>query len=141
MSRKHATGRARPEGRSDLQTDQFRMLIRAKDYGATLAFWEGHLGLERIGGWDRADSSGAVLSTGGNAVVIVVGGGETAYDFPPQEGIYAGIQVDDVDAWYDKLKKTSINIVKPPEDQPWGLRTLRLLDPNGFRLYLFTPQS
>lgn len=121
-----------------MKTDQFRLLIRTKHYQKTLDFWEGSLGLERIGGWDREDSSGAVLDTGGNAVVMIVGGGTTNYDFPPQDGVYSGIKVDDVDEWYEKLKDADVGMERPPYNQMWGLRTLRLRDPNGYHVYLFT---
>ena len=104
-------------------------------------FWGGSLSLERVAGWDRADSSGAVFGTGGNAVVMVVGGGATNYDYPPQDGVYAGIKVDDVDAWYERLKGLPVHIEGPPHDQMWGLRSLRLRDPNGFRVYLYTELS
>ena len=124
-----------------MNTDQFRMLIRAKDYDATMAFWSGALGMEQIGGWDRDDSTGAILGTGGNAVVIVIGGGNTEFDFPAPEGVYAGIKVDDVDAWYERLVGTDVDIRMAPHDQMWGLRTMRLRDPNGVRVYLFTEQD
>ena len=124
-----------------METDQFRLLIRTGDFDATVEFWGGSLSLERVAGWDRADSSGAVFGTGGNAVVMVVGGGATNYDYPPQDGVYAGIKVDDVDAWYERLKGLPVHIEGPPHDQMWGLRSLRLRDPNGFRVYLYTELS
>lgn len=124
-----------------MNTNQFRLLIRAKDYDATMAFWNGALGMEQIDGWDRADSTGAILSTGGNAVVIVIGGGDTDYDFPAPEGVYTGIQVDDVDAWHARLTDSDVDIEAGPRDQMWGLRTMRLRDPNGYRVYLFTEQD
>jgi uncharacterized glyoxalase superfamily protein PhnB len=128
-------------GKDYVDTEQFRLLIRAKDYQSTLDFWEGSLGLERVSGWEREDSSGAVLGTGGNAVVIIIGGGATNYDFPPQDGVYAGIKVDDVDDWHERLKDTAVEIEGPPNNKMWGLRTLSLRDPNGFRVYLFTDQA
>ena len=122
-----------------MKTDQFRMLIRCRDFDASVAFWRDALQLEQLSGWDRDDSSGAVLGTGGNAVVVLIGGGATDYAFPQQDGVYAGIQVDDVDAWHERLSDLDVVIETPPNNKMWGLRTIGLRDPDGVYVYLFTP--
>ncbi len=122
-----------------LSTDEFRMLIRTASFDETLAFWEGALGLERVGGWERDDSTGAVLGTGGNAVVVIYASGTGTYDFPPPQNVDAGIKVDDVDALYERLRAAGVDVPDPPEDQAWGLRSIRVVDPNGVPVYLFTP--
>jgi len=39
--------------------------------------------------------------------------------------------VGDVDAEYDRLRKTDIEWVKPPTTQPWGNRSFYFRDPDG----------
>ncbi len=39
--------------------------------------------------------------------------------------------VDDVDAMYVDLKAKGVNVLRPPTDQPWGLRTAYFTDPEG----------
>jgi uncharacterized glyoxalase superfamily protein PhnB len=44
--------------------------------------------------------------------------------------------VDDVDEWWDYIQKTGISkkyniVLKPPEDYPWGMREIHMLDPAG----------
>lgn len=39
--------------------------------------------------------------------------------------------VDDVDAMYADLKAKGVNVLEPPTDQPWGLRTAYFADPEG----------
>src|SRR5579859_3274878 len=39
--------------------------------------------------------------------------------------------VADVDAAYDELKAKGVTFVRPPTDQPWGLRTAHFADPEG----------
>lgn len=44
--------------------------------------------------------------------------------------------VDDVDEWWDHLLKTGIKdkyqiVLKPPQDYPWGIREIHMLDPTG----------
>ncbi len=39
--------------------------------------------------------------------------------------------VEDVDASYEALKAKGVTLLKPPTDQPWGLRTAYFADPEG----------
>jgi uncharacterized glyoxalase superfamily protein PhnB len=41
------------------------------------------------------------------------------------------IEVDDVDAEFDRLNKLSCIVVKPPTTQPWGRRSVWVRDPDG----------
>jgi uncharacterized glyoxalase superfamily protein PhnB len=39
--------------------------------------------------------------------------------------------VEDVDAAYETLKAKGVTFLRPPTDQPWGLRTAHFADPEG----------
>lgn len=39
--------------------------------------------------------------------------------------------VADVDVAYEELKAKGVTFVRPPTDQPWGLRTAHFADPEG----------
>jgi lactoylglutathione lyase len=39
--------------------------------------------------------------------------------------------VEDVDAAYEELKTKGVTVLRPPTDQPWGLRTAYFTDPEG----------
>ena len=39
--------------------------------------------------------------------------------------------VEDVDAAYEALKAKGVTFLRPPTDQPWGLRTAYFADPEG----------
>ncbi|MBS4194169.1 VOC family protein [Lederbergia citri] len=41
------------------------------------------------------------------------------------------IQVDDVDAVCDELKKRGVALLNGPIDRPWGVRTASFIDPAG----------
>jgi catechol 2,3-dioxygenase-like lactoylglutathione lyase family enzyme len=41
------------------------------------------------------------------------------------------VSVDDVDTMYADLKAKGIQVLRPPTDQPWGLRTAYFTDPDG----------
>ena len=49
--------------------------------------------------------------------------------------------VDSVDDWYAQLVRNGVAIELPPTDQPWGLREMHLLDPDGNRLRICTRLS
>ena len=50
------------------------------------------------------------------------------------------LEVDDVDAAYELVLGTGAPIADPPSDKPWGDRSFMLDDPNGVRVYLFSPR-
>ncbi len=40
-------------------------------------------------------------------------------------------EVEDVDAAYEELKAKGVTFLRPPTNQPWGLRTAHFADPEG----------
>jgi predicted enzyme related to lactoylglutathione lyase len=40
-------------------------------------------------------------------------------------------EVEDVDTEYEKITKTGVSIVKPPQTHPWGARSFWFRDPDG----------
>jgi lactoylglutathione lyase len=58
----------------------------------------------------------------------------TEVDAPENEGRARGllaVSVADVDGAYADLKAKGSVLVRPPTDQPWGLRTAHFTDPEG----------
>jgi len=41
------------------------------------------------------------------------------------------LYVDDCDATTERLRAAGVTIAQEPEDQPWGERVARVLDPDG----------
>ncbi|MNJ99970.1 Glyoxalase-like domain protein [compost metagenome] len=58
------------------------------------------------------------------------------------EGMYLTIEVDDVDALYQSLKKKGISIKIEMRNEPWGDRHFAIQDPNGIGIDLvkYAPQ-
>jgi PhnB protein len=48
------------------------------------------------------------------------------------------LEVDDVDALHDRLKKRGVRISDPLTLQWWGDRTFKVLDPNGYEIWFYT---
>ena len=59
------------------------------------------------------------------------------------EGIYLTIEVDDVDALYQTLKKKGVAIKIDIRNEPWGDRHFAIQDPNGVGIDLvkYSPQQ
>lgn len=47
----------------------------------------------------------------------------------------------DVDAIAERIKSTGWTLAMEPADMPWGVRMLRVLDPDGYRLGIWRPLS
>lgn len=58
------------------------------------------------------------------------------------EGMYLTIEVKDVDAIYDELKKKGVAIAIEIRDEPWGDRHFAISDPNGIGIDIvkYTPR-
>lgn len=92
-----------------MQIMRLQFAYHAHDFEASVRFYETILGLQRINGWDRPDGRGAVLSVGGNAALEIYGApvGEP-YQGPSPTGMELVFQVDDVDAWYERLRMVQL---------------------------------
>jgi uncharacterized glyoxalase superfamily protein PhnB len=47
----------------------------------------------------------------------------------------------DVDAIANRIKSTGWTLAMEPTDMPWGVRMLRVLDPDGYRIGIWRPLS
>ena len=58
---------------------------------------------------------------------------EEPLDLRPGGGshVLLAASVDDVDAMYADLEARGVHVLRPPADQPWGLRTAYFTDPEG----------
>lgn len=65
----------------------------------------------------------------GQTVVLLEHGGSTA-DAYPLGTRWTGVWVDDPDAWYERLRSMDVE-VSEPVNEPWGVRLVRVVDPEG----------
>ena len=106
-----------------------RILLRPTDLARSRAFYRDLLGLavyREFG--DLADP----------AVVFFLGGGflEVSGRGTPSGDVAIWLQVRDVAAEHRRLAAAGAPIVRPPRDEPWGLREMWLADPDGVRIVL-----
>ncbi|MGH2963798.1 MAG: VOC family protein [Solirubrobacterales bacterium] len=120
-----------------MQSGEFRFAYYAEDYEATISFYEDDLGFKVAHRWNRgSDDAGTLFSAASGLVEILrLPRGQT---FGRQRGAVV-IEVDDVDAWSDRLRQAAVSIDQQPTDKPWGHRDLVIHDPSGLRLVFFSP--
>jgi uncharacterized glyoxalase superfamily protein PhnB len=51
----------------------------------------------------------------------------------------AYLRVDDVDAFHERAMGAGADVLKQPQDEPWGMRELALRSPDGHRFMLGQP--
>jgi catechol 2,3-dioxygenase-like lactoylglutathione lyase family enzyme len=52
--------------------------------------------------------------------------------------LFLEFEVEDVDQEFERLKKLHFEIIKPPTTQPWGIRSVWFLDPDGNKINFLT---
>lgn len=105
-----------------------RMLLRPVDYGRSLAFYRDQLGLAV----SREYPGGTVFFAGQS--LIELAGHSRAED---AGGAFAGalwLQVRDVYAVQDELRRRGVPIARDARQEPWALHEMHVTDPDGITL-------
>ncbi len=120
---------------------EFRFAFYARDFERSVAFYRDTLGMEAVGGWDRPDGKGALLSTGGAAVIEIYGAAQgESYQGPGPVALNLAIRlasVKAVDDYYQRLAGLGLAQLEPPQDRPWGHRSFIVHDPDGIPIHFY----
>jgi catechol 2,3-dioxygenase-like lactoylglutathione lyase family enzyme len=122
---------------------ELRVALRVDDYERTLAFYRDVLGLPVVEEWDGADGSGAILDAG-RATLEVLSTAQADLVDRVEVGELVGprirlaLEVDDSAATAAALVAGGAKLVGGPVVTPWAHRNVRLRDPDGTQLTLFT---
>jgi catechol 2,3-dioxygenase-like lactoylglutathione lyase family enzyme len=111
-----------------------RILLQADDLDASLAFYEGALGLHRFREFGRPPYRGVVFFLGGAYLELT----ETPVGLTPPRpaGVRLWLQVRDAAAAVTELEAAGVRIAEPAEHRPWGLIEATVHDPDGLQLVL-----
>ena len=113
---------------------EFRVIFVADDYDATVGFFTDVMGLEVERSFGEIFRGTILLADPGRIEVIEDGGG---WDTPGVTGVSVSWEIDDADAEHARLVSAGATIVRPPEMQPWGHKSLEVAGPDGLRIILF----
>jgi catechol 2,3-dioxygenase-like lactoylglutathione lyase family enzyme len=107
-----------------------RVLLRPADFERSAGFYRETLGLHVFREW----RGGIVFFLGGGFLELSGRAGPAVDD-----KLSLWLQVRDVDAVHAALVVStsgSVEVVEAPVDEPWGLREMRIRDPDGVLLVL-----
>ena len=111
--------------------------LLVRDLARCTAFYRDTLGLEVRESESTSDSVSFqmgnvyffLLEVSGAARMVSSQALELSLEGGPRVLLAAG--VEDVDASYEALNARGVTFLRPPTDQPWGLRTAYFADPEG----------
>jgi predicted enzyme related to lactoylglutathione lyase len=114
-----------------------RVLLHPMDFERSFRFYAESLGLHVYREWGSGATRGVVFFLGGGFLEL---SGSSRPGTSESVGLW--LQVRDVDAVGHKLKETGVVIMELPADKPWGLREMRIRDPDGLRIVIVeVPES
>lgn len=108
-------------------------IVSTPDIQRSLGFYRDLLGGVVTYQFPEDGSPGYVaLSVG--TMKLGLGLSTTAEAEAPGQRISLWVYVDDCDAAVDHLRRAGVRVTEDPQDQPWGERMARVLDPDGNEL-------
>jgi predicted enzyme related to lactoylglutathione lyase len=110
-------------------TDEPRLThvrVNVRDLERAIAWYEDRLGVRAAGHWPP--NAPTYVHFGFGPTQLGLG----RYDPAPATGARFNFEVDDVDAWWERLKDE--DIVEPLFDTPYGSRKFTIRDPDGNEL-------
>lgn len=108
-----------------------RVLLAPADFERSFRFYAQTLGLHIYREWGSGSNRGVVFFLGGGFLELSGSSPETS-----GEKISLWLQVRDVDTVGRQLEDSGVKVVEHPTDKPWGLREMRVEDPDGVRLII-----
>ena len=126
-----------------MSTGQFRFAYFTPAYGSTVAFYRDGLELSVIETWDRhPDDRGTLFGAASRMIEVLAfpqgGSSSHLWDDRPPQGAFMVIEVDQVEACYQRAVAKGLPITQALTDQAWGHRSFCVREPNGLTLYLFS---
>ena len=104
-----------------------RVLLRPRDFDASLRFYEDALGLVRFREWGAPGHRGVVFFLGGGLLELSEAPGASG----DPGTVRLWLQVADAAAAEAELRAKGVAVASPPERKPWGLVEMTVRDPDG----------
>jgi lactoylglutathione lyase len=126
-----------------LDTRSVHLSLTAKDLLQSVAWYRDVLGFTVDNIRDR-DGKPAAASVRSGAAKIFLNQDDGGRGWERVKGEGFSITFDtaqNVDAIAERIKATGWTLAMEPTDMPWGVRMLRVVDPDGYRLGIWRPLS
>lgn len=127
---------------STVTTGQVIPMIVVESVDATRDYYMNKLGFTHVMGVVGKDGQldfVTVIMGGARVMFMREPGVEVeAHGTAKKQPVQMYMQVDDVDAYHDVVKKQGVKISDPLKLQWWGDKTFKVLDPNGYEIWFYT---
>ena len=127
-----------------VESREFRFIIITEKYDDTISFYRDSLDFPVIETWDQGTSDRGTLFEASSGIIEVIAtplfsdpAAELLTPGRPQ-GATVGIEVEDVDKWYEKVRVKRLPIKRGLSDLPWEHRGFSVTDPNQIAVYIFS---
>jgi uncharacterized glyoxalase superfamily protein PhnB len=110
--------------------DQLFPILSTTDVARSLGFWRDLMGGTVAFEWPGPERIPAYVGVDVGASHIGIGLAADGRVAPPG-AISLWVYVDDCDSVVRHLRDAGVTVTAEPEDQPWGERVARVLDPDG----------
>ncbi len=107
-----------------------RVLLRPSQLDRSIAFYANTLGLAVYREFGEPPHRGVVFFLGGGFLEV------SGRSRSGPGSLELWLQVRDVDAVHAELVAKSVTVLRPPGDEPWGLRECWIADPDDVRIVL-----
>lgn len=122
-------------------TGQVMPIIGVESVDATRDFYVDKLGFSHVMGMVGKDGHLDFVTVVLDGARMMFGRAPGAAPVGPssaQQPVEMYMQVANVDAYHDQLKKKGVKISDALTLQWWGDRTFKVLDPNGYQIWFYT---
>jgi len=116
--------------------------LTVKDLAASLAWYVDVVGFTVTKRHERGGTYFAASIKGGEIELLLSqDNGEKGWERAKGEGIGLMLTTtQSIDALAQRLRDNGWSLASEPMDMPWGARTFRVVDPDGFKLVFSTPR-
>ena len=127
-----------------MATKELRLVLTVNDFDRATAFFRDALGLPQVAASEN-DGGHAVLFDAGHATLEIFDEAQAGAIDQVEVGrrvagrVRVAFQVSDSEKAAGDLAAAGASILGGPVLTPWGDRNVRLTDPEGIQLTLFTP--
>jgi catechol 2,3-dioxygenase-like lactoylglutathione lyase family enzyme len=119
---------------------EIRVLVGAPNFDGATRFYGDVLGFPVQEHWDAPDGRGTLFRCASEGVIEIFEDSPHHRAETPR-GVKVAVEVDDVDALYDRVRQADIEVIDPIDDRPWGHRNFEIHDPSGLPLVFFTARE
>jgi predicted enzyme related to lactoylglutathione lyase len=119
------------EGEVVVEVLSSRVLLQPADLERSFRFYAESLALPVYREWGSGPARGAVFFLGGGFLEL---SGSSGSAMGGNVGLW--LQVRDVNAVGHELQEAGVDIIELPTNKPWGLREMRIRDPDGLRIVI-----